>query len=229
MAEPVVGIRKRTTSDLYRTCNVLQPPVSEEVFVSSFCKRCRNETCTRAQYGNPWVARMAKQVDYLLEHPIFSKLDTEDHRKIAEMIFEDRLQHATALEVSRERMDWEPVHFEKRLLTTNPFVSPSSEKPEGDAVKVEESSPTQEPTPTGEVPVVEAAPSPQVVDSPPPPSQPVLEPISKPISKPINTPMPSGGIMLDGSPPPATLPEEEDPWAPKKKDRIVPLGAKITI
>lgn len=47
----------------------------------------------------------------------------------------------------------------------------------------------------------------------------------------MNIPLPSQGVMVDGStpPPPEAMPAPDDPWATKPTERVVAVGAKITM
>jgi len=64
----------------------------------------------RAGYADSsWLHRMETQPDYLLNHPIFSTLETPEHMRIHEMNFKDMFQEAMRLEIADQRGDWEPV------------------------------------------------------------------------------------------------------------------------
>lgn len=214
--------------DLLSDCNTPDVGISDhEVFMGMFCRRCRNPGCVRAQHGNPWIYRMAHQVDNLLENPHFSALDSEEHRKIAASMFEDRLLHAAKQEVARKAQDWTIPQLEEiRSEATRPaeITVEAREKPRG-FVETEEDPdpmPTPDPPPESTKPVV----------APPPPPQ-SYRPPHKKVAPPINTPVPAEGMMVDGSPPPTKSaqpqPEEEDPWSIPDKVTIVPPGAKIVL
>lgn len=108
--DQVVGYQERAKKDLLAGCN--EPgkawyTVNAHEFIRVYCNNCKNADCIRAKGAvSPWATRMAEQVDYLLNHPVFSELDTEDHRSIAQQAFEDISAKATRLEIARQRQDW---------------------------------------------------------------------------------------------------------------------------
>ena len=107
----LVGIRAHKKRDFFEGCN--EPgtqwftPNAQE-FQKAFCRICRNEECIRAQGATtPWHHRMENQVEHLLNHPVFSDLATDDHKRLAEQAFDDITAKATRLEIARQNQDWE--------------------------------------------------------------------------------------------------------------------------
>jgi hypothetical protein len=107
----VMGTRPRSRRDLFSGCNEPGRPWFQRDahdFEKIYCRHCKNSDCVRAKGGvSPWHTRMAEQVDYLLNEPVFSDLSTEDHRQLAGMAFEDIRRKMERLEVARVRQDWE--------------------------------------------------------------------------------------------------------------------------
>lgn len=209
--QKVQGIRNAPhKKDLYQTCIEGMPRMEPETFARAYCQRCRNTECTRAQFGNPWIKRMNDQVDYLLNDPTFSNLQTDDHQALARMLFEDRLKHAERMEVARSRQDWEVPE-----KTPRPSFFLGDPEPE----------PEPEPEPSAPAP----APAPTPSQTPPVTSPPATRAEPQPSNlMPANTPMPANGVMIDGGPIP-TPSQEDDPWTPKKNETVVTPGAKITL
>lgn len=109
--ERLVGIRAHRKSDFFEGCNEQGKPwftPNPQEFQKAFCRICRNEECIRAQGAiTPWHHRMETQVEHLLNHPVFSDLATDDHKRIATQAFNDITAKATRLEIARQRQDWE--------------------------------------------------------------------------------------------------------------------------
>lgn len=107
----VLGVRPRSRRDLFSGCNEAGRPWFQRdphEFEKIYCKHCKNSDCVRAKGGvSPWHTRMADQVDYLLNEPLFSDMSTDDHRQLATMAFSDIRQKMERLEVARIRQDWE--------------------------------------------------------------------------------------------------------------------------
>lgn len=107
----LVGIRQRSKRDLFAGCNepgkaVFLPNANE--FVQTWCKVCKNADCIRARGAiSPWETRMAEQVDYLLNDPVFSEIRSPEHQAFASMAFESLKAKAERLEIAARRQDWE--------------------------------------------------------------------------------------------------------------------------
>ena len=79
-------------------------------FTHTFCARCRNSECMRAKYADSaWLHRMETQPGLLLDHPIFSDLQSAEHARINGLDFKDMFAEAMRLEISAQRGDWSPV------------------------------------------------------------------------------------------------------------------------
>lgn len=108
----VLGVRPRERRDLFAGCNEPGQPWFQRNphdFEQIYCRHCKNSDCVRAKGSvSPWHTRMAEQVDYLLNEPVFSDLTTADHRQLAQMAFNDIRQKMERLEVARVRQDWVP-------------------------------------------------------------------------------------------------------------------------
>lgn len=109
--DKVVGVRPRDQKDLFAGCNEPGKPWFQRNahdFERIYCRHCKNADCVRAKGAiSPWQTRMAEQVDYLLNEPLFSDMATEDHKAFARMAFDDIRQKMERLEVARLRQDWE--------------------------------------------------------------------------------------------------------------------------
>jgi len=107
----VIGIQPREKRDLYAGCNEpgkqwFHPDA--HVFMRAFCRICKNADCIRARGAvSPWHTRMAEQVDYLLNDPQFSDMQTLEHLKLAGQAFDDIGKKMARLEEARQRQDWE--------------------------------------------------------------------------------------------------------------------------
>jgi len=110
VGDHVIGAAPRDKKDLYAGCNEPGKPwfnKDAHVFISSFCKICRNADCIRAAgVVDEWQTRMSEQVDYLLNDPIFSDLQKPEHREIAQMAFNEIGEKMQRLELARETQDW---------------------------------------------------------------------------------------------------------------------------
>jgi len=108
--DKIVGVVPRQKVDLFAGCN--EPGKNwfqrdDFEFMKIHCRICKNADCVRAKGAvSPWHTRMAEQVDYLLNDPEFSELETETHRNLAQMAFDDISQKAMRLEIARHRQDW---------------------------------------------------------------------------------------------------------------------------
>jgi len=107
----LVGVRPRDRKDLFAGCNEPGKPwfhPDASVFMRTFCRICRNVDCVRAKGAvSPWLTRMQEQVDYLINNPQFSELDTPEHRTLAQMAFDALNAKAERLEIAARRQDWE--------------------------------------------------------------------------------------------------------------------------
>jgi hypothetical protein len=106
----LIGIQQRNKLDLFAGCN---EPGKEwfmpdaHAFMRVWCRHCKSPECIRAGAGGgPWQARMQAQVDYLINDPKFSELETAEHKALAAMVFESLNAKAQRLEIAARRQDW---------------------------------------------------------------------------------------------------------------------------
>jgi hypothetical protein len=216
--------------DLLNECNDQKVPPRE--FKEMFCKRCRNQTCANAGWSSsPFDERVRTQVDRLLINPFQARPEDTRFDPIRAMHF---VEVAAAIAIARRADPWAGpgVH----LAELNPETVKSQVVEEA-VSKLAEARGRGSPAPTAvtvEVeeplvptePVTEKAPEPPVVTRPAPAVKPL--PVVNPRApEMINTSFPEEGMMIGGGPSSPKVPAEEDPWAPKPKLIVVPLGAKI--
>lgn len=106
----VVGVAPHEQKDFISGCNDPRSQVHADPahFEQVWCRRCRNEYCTRAKGAQtPWHWRMENQPEYLLNDPNFSELATDDHKRINGMTFKDIHQKLAKLEI--QQSTWEPL------------------------------------------------------------------------------------------------------------------------
>lgn len=110
MPDELVGIRPRAKRDFFAGCN--EPGSSAyiadpDAFMKVWCARCRRSECVRAKgYVAAWESRMEEQVDYLINAPRFSRVESNEHKALAGMMFTSLEAKARRLEVAAKRQDW---------------------------------------------------------------------------------------------------------------------------
>lgn len=110
MPDELVGIRPRVKRDFFAGCN--EPGSSAYIaepnaFMKVWCARCRRSECVRAKgYVAAWESRMEEQVDYLINAPRFSRVESKEHKALAGMSFASLDAKARRLEVAAKRQDW---------------------------------------------------------------------------------------------------------------------------
>lgn len=189
----------------------------QQAFTETFCQRCRNPECSRAQWSvDRFQTRIATQADRLLNPKNqIAQQDSSRYEGLSDFV--DMAKQALTLEISARRNDWTiPGQPQPRSF----MVSVESVKPElPKAVpEREELGDVVEPS-TEEAGVSRAsnvAFIPVLPNTPPPPPE---------------------GIMVDGGIPPASIPlpvaaltKPVDDWSPPKAaiKKVAP-GAKIKL
>ena len=228
--------------DFLIECNSERLPAQE--FMSVWCRRCRNSACRNANWGlSKWIARMNTQEDRLLKNPNFADEGDPQYQHIREVDFPDLLKQAIRLEIASKKNDWnipsqedvkvhlaslEPVDVTIDTLESvddaTKALAKAKGKPEPDLPLINKNDKGEE----------EGVPN-SSLDPPNIPSvfpqNPPLTPPSSPAPKTpsrflINTHFPPDGVMLENN---EVSSIEEDPWAPRKKEKKVEVGAKIKI
>lgn len=220
-----------------------------------FCNRCRNAACVNAGWsGGKWSDRISTQVDRLLDHPQFADPSADrfdplrklDFRELSEgLVLRTKADPWSGPEVhladpSAETASNSVVEDAVRALAASRGATP--QPPRAELPKVDP--PKVDPTPRAEPPKpVHVEPEPrrnpayfQAPSAPTEPEKPAPRPVLPPNERAVNTPFPSGGVMIDGSPPPSPTPNAPtpggDPWAapptsPGPKPIRVTPGSKV--
>ena len=202
--------------------------------MGTFCQRCRNQTCTNAQWaGSTWAQRIGTQVERLLTHPDFADLSDPKFADIRALNFIS-LEPSIALSSDDP---WQgpatpSVVPERRVL-------PSSGVDEAFALITGKS------VAPAVVPPLPNVATPPLAPTRPQPARPATQPVNPPHpphpvapTAPVgtldmNTEFSDEGVMVDGSLPPSqsSPPVKStptvDPWDPTGKVKVVPAGAKI--
>jgi hypothetical protein len=211
--------------DLLSECNDQKIPPRD--FKETFCNRCRNQNCVNAGWASStFDERVRTQVDRLLVNPLQARPEDSRFDPIRAMHF---VEVAAAISIARRADPWagpgvhlaEPDPETVKSQVVEDAVSRLAEargkKPRAPTAIAIETEGPPEPAPVAE-PEPPPAPRPQPVANPPPLAM-------------INTEFPDEGVMIGGGPPPAkpsqSSPKEEDSWAPKPKQTVVPRGTKI--
>lgn len=210
--------------DLLNECNDQKIPPRE--FKETFCKRCRNQNCANAGWASSsFDERVRTQVDRLLINPLQARPEDTRFDPLRAMHF---VEVSAAVSLARRADPWagsgvhlsEPDPETAKSLVVEEAVSRLAEArgkkpPAPTIIAVEtETSPAPDPVPARE-------------PEPPPAPRPPLANPRPPAT--INTEFPNEGVMIGGGPPPANQSpvRDEDAWAPKPKQTVVPRGAKI--
>jgi len=222
--------------DLLQGCMAEDRGLDAKSFQEIFCAHCRNPGCQLAKWGmDKFGARVAVQVDRLL-NPL--RIDARDYAALAD--FPDMSEYAEAIAAAEQKGDWSvpeiPIkdgNTETATLTTTSAVDAAAQvlaRSRGQEMNLEP--PEQTPVPTEFPEDTEAlmggTPVPEPVPEPEPPSKKEAPSPHPPTG---NTEVPSGGLMLDEGPPPASphIPQG-DPWtASPVVDNLVKPGARIQL
>lgn len=218
--------------DLLGECN--DQGLTPQEFKSTFCKRCRNHTCTNAGWAESiWAGRMSTQVERLLISPRFA--DPSESHPVRDIEFplvvpSGDLWVAPEIHLAApdQRTALTPSVDEaiRTLAETRgkPKTQPESVTTpiEGDRQVREAGAPNPATAQPRENAMPRQNPRHYTVNADPATTH----------ERPVNTHFPEEGMMVDGSqppptPPPDVAPVQEDPWAPKAKPNIVPVGAKV--
>lgn len=224
----------RPTDLMDKFCRDPRLGVSDQEFESLFCHRCRNQECTRANWGrDKFMQRVETQADRLL-HP--QQGDPEQYKNLVD--FASMFQEAMRLEVSAARGDWSVPEFpvtdgkavkaassidaaveQAARALRNPRAGDQAEVPKEDqGVEVvdelnlvddqaDESPPVQ---------AIEQEPyEPPRVAPPPPRTAPAASNVPR-----------QDGMMVGGAEPPPKAEEKADPWS-VPTTRTVKAGAVI--
>lgn len=231
-----VGEKRNLLAD----CNNLG--VAPQEFMQTFCRRCRNYTCTNAQWADSaWEARMRTQVDRLFDDRVEADPDDPQYESVRSAEFPSLLRQAIRLNISESRGDWSipsDADVSKKMRVKADeinYAPPVDEDPDKDtSTKVDDALEAltgkrpirpvdTEPVPFGFIPAPDeevGLPPVEVSPPPSPPAQPASQP--QPRTSGYSVPNQSGKVI--GGP----APEPVDPWAvPKKPENVVGVGATV--
>ena len=96
---------QRETRNLLSECNNLG--LSPQEFMDTFCRRCRNYTCTNAGWADSaWEYRMRTQVDRLFDERLEADPDDPRYERVREAQFPSLLREAIRLDLAEQKGDW---------------------------------------------------------------------------------------------------------------------------
>lgn len=91
-----VKIKHDKRVDLFKQCNDMGE--DPQVFMQTWCNRCRNYSCVNADWANStWERRMSTQRDRLLDNPNFADPESSRYEDIRKLEFKDMLREAIIL------------------------------------------------------------------------------------------------------------------------------------
>lgn len=217
-------------ADFFDECN--DRHISPKDFIETFCNRCRNRECTRAGWAEDRFHRRIQTQEERFFNPLRADPRTPKYMRIFESDFQDMLHRAMQLEVASQRGDWEIPEIP--VLDGNSSTGTLIQTQEVDAAaqvlalaRGTELRLPQVPNPAS--PPEPPVPMPEPQKPQAPPSKPDVSRIPVLLAG-HNTPFPTGGMMVDGAPPPEP-PKAADPWAAPaaNKPKVVKPGAKIKL
>lgn len=246
--------RRQTPKDvgekrnLLNECNTLG--MTPQEFMQTFCRRCRNYTCTNAGWADSaWEARMRTQVDRLFEERIESDPNDPRYEEVRAAEFPSLIREAIKLNLADERGDWSipsDADVSKKMRVKADeinFAPPADEDPdEGTSSKVDDAlealtgrrpdrSKVRDEMPKGFIPAPEgdSEPEPEPIEeseaTPEPESTPEPPGKTHPPQRQRNNAPDQTGKMIGGP-----TQEPSDPWAvPKKPENVVDVGATVTM
>lgn len=208
--------------------------VSDQEFESLFCHRCRNQECTRANWGrDEFMRRVETQADRLL-HP--QQGDPARYKNLVD--FASMFQEAMRLEVSAARGDWTvpeiPITDGKSVKAASSIdeavvqASRALRHPRaGDQAEVPKEDQRLEPDELNDQVDDQADDEPPVQAIEHEPYEPprVAPPLPRTAPAASNVPM-QDGVMVGGAEPPPKVEEKADPWS-VPTTRKVKAGAVI--
>lgn len=243
-----VGEKRNLLSD----CNNLGVPAQD--FMQTFCRRCRNYTCTNAGWADSaWEARMRTQVDRLFEERTEADPNDPRYEAVRSAEFPSLLRQAIRLNIAESRGDWaipsdSDVSDKMRIKADEINYAPPADEvaDEKTSSKVDDALEAltgkrpkrtePEQLPSGFVPAPEEdeGPPTQPVQKQKDPETPTQQVPKQDPPDPHNAPtrpvplagynVPSQSGKIIGGP----APDPHDPWAvPKKPKNVVDVGATI--
>ena len=216
--------------------------------MQTFCRRCRNYSCTNAGWADSaWEARMRTQVDRLFDDRVEADPNDPQYERVRTAEFPSLIREAIRLNLAAERGDWAvpsdaDVSQKMRVKADEINYAPPADEvaDEQTSSKVDDAlealtgkRPTrveEDPVPFGFVPApeeseydYEAPPEPvSRTPAPPTPQPPTPAPAS---TSQYNAPAQTGKMIGGGEPV-----EEADPWGvPVKPKNVVGVGATVTM
>ncbi len=227
----------RPTDLMDKFCRDPRLGVSDQEFESLFCHRCRNQECTRANWGrDEFMRRVETQADRLLNP---QQGDPERYKNLVD--FASMFQEAMRLEVSAARGDWtvpefpvtdgksvkaassidEAVNLASRALR-NPRATDQVELPKEDQRLESDELDDQADDLVDEL---DDDPPVQAIEHEPYEPPRVAPPLPRTAPAASNVPM-QDGMMVGGAEPPPKAEEKVDPWS-VPSTRKVKAGAVI--
>ena len=227
--------------DLFNECydGRAQSMVSPDEFQKMLCSHCRQPACRRAKWGRmtfdiraqTWYERLFG------EDRKISDLTDSQHLRINRNDFPDASHKERRMILAAVRNDWEHIPHDDGVVldqestslvdrAVEKLASIKGKKPPGVSEDDEDSDDvglSEADLRRARVLEAEAG-----LDTRPPITR-VQKPAEKiPAGRLLNTPIPAQGVMVGGA---KEVKEEktEDPWAPKKRERVVKPGSSIRL
>lgn len=115
--------------DLWDECFDPSMGMSPKVFENTFCKVCRNPTCSHLTQGGAWTRRVATQMERLFTSPKFADPNDPRFADIAKLDFPSAVQEAMRLTISDRRGDWSvPTQADAAALASQMVATLPAEK-----------------------------------------------------------------------------------------------------